>query len=436
MKKNIISILTLASLLTLFSCGNEVPLNSDPTSSNNSLTTSNNSSNDSTSKGQDIPSDDPVSPEIDSDEFDVIYDNNTTTLDKITVIDKKNACKGVSLTINGTKTRVGNLSSDGKLELTWTVAPLDKNTITFSVDGTENSKTIKKLTPTMMNALQRSYGFQNAFASTYDELLLQTIYCAENGTNYKSGNDLFIGDKSNNIASVMDFSNVSVICYSPYIINTSILSTVGANGNTINAQFGQALMKELNIGVSYSAELTDLNPSWFDSDTHLLQVNPELKQRKDTDETPSTITTNLPSFAGYKPYYGTGVSSLPIDSYPTVNHVNTGFAIFYYTSLGYRPICEANSSADKVYNNARNVLMNILDDSMNEFQKVLAIHDWVTFRATYNNQDINNGYNQFIDGLLKDENYNLTVCNGFALTFNTLCSMAGIEAKYIYRLCR
>lgn len=425
MKKNIISILTLASFLTLSSCGNDVPINSE-TSSNNQTNVSSNIGNSSYT-----PSDDPVLPDIDSDKFDVIFDNNTTTLDKITVIDKENANKGVSLTINGVKSSVGTLSSDGKLELTWTQAPLDKSTITFSIDGTDNSKTINKLSPTMMNALQRSYGFQNAFASTYDELVLQVIYCAENGNRYMNGKSVLLGDKGMNIYEMMSsYQEYAHIAYSPEIINTSILNTLPVTGDSVQDKFINALMKDTNVGTGYS-NITSVNTSSYDSNTYVIGLKDGLIENKDTDCSPSTTKSNKPSFAGFKPYYGNGVSSLPIDSYPTVNHINTGFAVYYYTSLGYRPICESNSSAYKVYNNARNVLLNILDDSMSEYQKVLAIHDWITFRATYNTVDINNGYNQFIDGLLKEEDYNLTVCNGYALTFSTLCAMAGIEAKYV-----
>lgn len=426
MKKNIISILTLASLLTLSSCGNDVPINSETSSNNQTTTSSNNGNSNNTS------SDNPVLPDIDSDKFDVIFDNNTTTLDKITVIDKENANKGVSLTINGVKKSVGTLSNEGKLELTWTEAPLDKSTITFSIDETENSKTINKLSPTMMNALQRSYGFQNAFASTYEELVLQVIYCTENGTKYMNGNSVLLGDKGTNIYEMgSSYQDYAHIAYSPDILDTTILDTLSVEGNNVQDKFVKALMQDTNVGTRYSV-ITSVNVSqYYDSNTYVVGLKDGLIANKDTDSSPSTTKSNKPSFAGFKPYYGNGVSSLPIDSYPTVNHVNTGYAVYYYTSLGYRPICESNSSAYKVYNNARNVLLNILDDSMSEYQKVLAIHDWITFRGTYNTVDINNGYNQYIDGLLKEEDYNLTVCNGYALTFSTLCAMAGIEAKYV-----
>lgn len=427
MKKvnNLLGMLVLVS--SLASCGGNV-VSVDDKSTPSDSTGGGISNNDSSITDDPVT---PVEPEV-KDSFDVIYDNNTTSLTDIKVYDKDNVGKKVTISKDGGKDEeVGTISSDGFLSLSWTVASLDKNTITFKVEGTDHSKTIQKLTKTDMNALQRSYGFQNAYCSTYEELMLQTVYCAENGsTRYKTGQGIVLGDSSNNIYDHLSSRDkFSYLVYPSSIIDENRLNQLGVEGNsnTKNGRMASALMKELNIGVNYS----DISSSLSDyTSSNIIGVTEELKSTMD-NKSPSTATSNLPSYAGYKPYFGSGVSSLPIESKPAVSHVSTGFSVYTYVTHGYRPICEASSSAEKVYNNAKSVLKSILGENMSEAEKALAIYDWITFRGTYNTKDINSPYNQLIDGLLKDANYNLTVCNGYALTFATLASMAGLEAKYV-----
>ena len=329
----------------------------------------------------------------------------------------------------GVRKYVGKLDNSGTLSLSWSVASLDKNKLSFLIEGSDHCKTLDKLTTTEMNALQRSYGFQNAYCSTYNEIYLQAVYVAENGISYRTGKSTVLGDNGTNLYSIFsNKDNYSYLVYPSSMIDVDAINTIVNESQTIPNKFAKSLMKDLNYGIGYST-ISEDNKNYFNN-TNVLAVSSGLKNKKD-NITPSTVTDNLPSFAGYKPYYGKGTNSLPVESFPTVNHVSTGFSVYAYITHGYRPICESGSSAEKVYNNAISVLKAILDDTMSEAQKALAIYDWITFRGTYNSTDINNDYNQLIDGLLKDSDYNLTVCNGYALAFATLATMAGLDAKYV-----
>lgn len=73
-----------------------------------------------------------------------------------------------------------------------------------------------------------------------------------------------------------------------------------------------------------------------------------------------------------------------------------------------------------------------VDDSMNDVQKALVIHDYIANKATYpyisadNSNDMpsyHSAYGFYLDGY--------TVCAGYALTFSDLMHRLGIESKYV-----
>ena len=95
----------------------------------------------------------------------------------------------------------------------------------------------------------------------------------------------------------------------------------------------------------------------------------------------------------------------------------------------------SNSTAEQVYNIAKSVLIEICDDGMTDYEKALAIHDWICLNVSYdtyglNTVDSNNylGYFHFIESTLL---YNLGVCDAYAKTFALMCSLENIECIVI-----
>ena len=90
-----------------------------------------------------------------------------------------------------------------------------------------------------------------------------------------------------------------------------------------------------------------------------------------------------------------------------------------------------NSTAEQVYDIAKNILIQICDDNMTDYQKALAIHDWICLNVSYDTEGLNTvnlneylGIFHYIESALL---YNLGVCDAYSKTFALLCSLENIE---------
>lgn len=75
-------------------------------------------------------------------------------------------------------------------------------------------------------------------------------------------------------------------------------------------------------------------------------------------------------------------------------------------------------------NSAKDIVNQIIKPGMSDFEKALAIHDWLLFNIdydhTYSVYDVENTLSKRV-----------AVCQGYALTFETMAEMAGLEAAFI-----
>lgn len=118
--------------------------------------------------------------------------------------------------------------------------------------------------------------------------------------------------------------------------------------------------------------------------------------------------------------------------------------VYLALERGIRPIPKQDSPAQVVYEKAKTILRRIIDDNMNDFQKVHAIADWLSVNVTYNraladelgkvspsNDDYNKYYayrELFLEGAILD---GLAVCNGYAKAVSLLCGIEGIKCYKI-----
>lgn len=114
--------------------------------------------------------------------------------------------------------------------------------------------------------------------------------------------------------------------------------------------------------------------------------------------------------------------------------------LYYAIEYGCRPIFpDGTCPALDAYNQAKTVLRGIVDDEMTDYQKVVAIFDWLTYtvKYDYNSADLINEkgigdtaeihkYRCFyVEGVLFDNGQ--AVCDGIGKTFALLCGIEGIE---------
>lgn len=130
----------------------------------------------------------------------------------------------------------------------------------------------------------------------------------------------------------------------------------------------------------------------------------------------------------------TANSPLPIDSNPLTQSVINSSQLYYALENGVRPVPTSGSDAERIYNAARLVLRQIVDDKMNDRDKVHFIYDWLVEEVTYDTVCANLkgltyewwSYNCFyLEGVFDDK---VAVCDGIAKAFTIMCRIEGIEA--------
>ena len=149
-----------------------------------------------------------------------------------------------------------------------------------------------------------------------------------------------------------------------------------------------------------------------------------------------TTTQNTNMETHYKDYYGitTTRTDLPCYHFTKTMNVNSTNQLYRALTYFYKPVI-TDSSIQAVYDAAIDVLRTICDDDMTEYQKVLAIYDWIVTNVVYDTNlykgTIASGTNSidykgyFIDGVFMDHK---AVCDGKAKAFSMLCGMEGIRS--------
>ena len=107
--------------------------------------------------------------------------------------------------------------------------------------------------------------------------------------------------------------------------------------------------------------------------------------------------------------------------------------LHYVLEKGVRPICKKDSQAEKVYNEAKNVLRNIINDDMSDVQKVKAINDYLVMNVVYDGTLLDMAYQNYnklveyngfyLEGVFFDKK---AVCEGISKAFTVLCNIEGI----------
>lgn len=100
--------------------------------------------------------------------------------------------------------------------------------------------------------------------------------------------------------------------------------------------------------------------------------------------------------------------------------------------LQSKPVVIKDARAAEVDRKAREVLEEVLKPGMSEYERELAIHDYLLLHTAYD-------YENYIKDTVPDDSYTMygvlvdgiAVCQGYAYTAQLLLRMAGIEAYYV-----
>lgn len=123
-----------------------------------------------------------------------------------------------------------------------------------------------------------------------------------------------------------------------------------------------------------------------------------------------------------------------IDTVDKTFEVSDSEQLYYVLEHGYRPVIKAgNTNLQSLYNKMRNTLKVIINDSMTDYDKVLAIYEWLVMNVTYdrvalqlsNNPNVTLFHSFYLEGVFDE---NLAVCDGISKALVCLCNMEGIPA--------
>lgn len=149
----------------------------------------------------------------------------------------------------------------------------------------------------------------------------------------------------------------------------------------------------------------------------------------------------------YIPYYENYVGTPRGDYFASDNrfittYVTTTEQLFWAVTYGYTPLFTSNTCMAKVvYDKAKEVLKDIIYVEMTDYEKALAIFDWIALNTSYDHSDYNcygmsgfdankDGYYYtdlpgfYLEGVFVTGN---SVCDGFAKAYALLCNMEDID---------
>ena len=157
-----------------------------------------------------------------------------------------------------------------------------------------------------------------------------------------------------------------------------------------------------------------------------------------------SLSNTTSSHVIYEQYDAIGVRQYPntrgdsfndfyIDTVNKTYKVSNSEQLYYCLEHGYRPIIdEENLELTSLYQKMKDVLRLIISDDMNDYDKALAIYEWLVMEVTYDKYvfDLVIGgtsaskYHCFyLEGVFNDK---LAVCDGISKAYACLANMEGI----------
>ncbi len=134
----------------------------------------------------------------------------------------------------------------------------------------------------------------------------------------------------------------------------------------------------------------------------------------------------------------TDPATLPINNRTKTMNVYTGEQLFMAVQAGYKPVFVGGNSGGKIiWEKAQQVALQIIDNSMTDYQKVLAIFDWICYTNTYDHNlyslykagktdNLMSYTGWYMEGMFLNDGQ--AVCDGISKAFSLLCGIENIDA--------
>ena len=202
---------------------------------------------------------------------------------------------------------------------------------------------------------------------------------------------------------------------------------------------GEEILDSITRSVSMpmTPQLTISYPTALDESGNAVTI--KVSYNKGLNATKSSYpTSTMTDLQGLLTSSGraTNFEAFPIDALTETATVQTLYEL-EVLPFGKKPVFASTATeAEQIYNVARDILRQIIDNKMSDYEKVKAIYSWLGLNLTYDNltasdteQMTTSSYT--IKGALIDH---LAVCDGYASAFRLLCQIEGIHAEEVIGL--
>jgi len=241
----------------------------------------------------------------------------------------------------------------------------------------------------------------------------------------------FLGYESFDVIDSFD----KLVAYIDYVGFNNVLKTDSSFVEVTYKTDAQQLMSDIQKAIAMSAYPTQSN-MWYSAGTGRLSVYltdnllgelATVKGMQDEDFYPQINNVFALSSQGRED----GYDRFAVDYIEKTREVSNSDQLFYVLSHGYRPVPVAGSSAERIYSQFRDIMRNICDDEMTDFEKVKAIYEWIIVNVNYDNYvaygtmtERSHKYEAFyLEGVLNGS----AVCDGMSKAFSVMCAIEGID---------
>lgn len=230
------------------------------------------------------------------------------------------------------------------------------------------------------------------------------------------------------------------------LTSLEIIVTGGEEGESIVSHINEAkdyagIVDGSNgISISYQHRPADASGEWDMTDDCKIEITYQAppSRASQASEYPQVDHIGLRfSETGRGEEYNDFAIEHVADALPVTDTEQLVFAVEH----GYRPLPTVGSAAEEVYEKAKVVLRTYLDDGMTDFEKALAIYDYIAYMTAYDHDVFDRviagtlssadaaSYNCFyLEGVFND---NIAVCDGYSKAFMLLCRMEGLRVYQV-----
>ena len=247
---------------------------------------------------------------------------------------------------------------------------------------------------------------------------------------------IHFGDSDNWRSTQCNVTETYTIC-SPHFANTTTAATFAKKVKAALDVFIEPLYYDIS-NVSISGDKITFSLSLYSGSTRSYNSYHEYEGTSDYTE---YAYSELHYYKNGDSQRSSSFDDFKYKQNATTVTVSTSLELELALEQGFNVKAVSGSNAETILNEAKSVLRQIVDDRMTDYEKVLAMYDWLTYNIIYDR-----GLTSYIDSVTKFGSaynsvyknssfyadgvflYHIAVCNGIGAAYSIMANMEGIPA--------